>query len=170
MLQLNYVVVSSKELSRSERVHFACRGEDFGAILSDGVLKVNKDLKKPKKLEKIVRKMFEVDHLLEGASSDLFDDLYHEVCENWGDYLWSQLWMAWSKTLDAKLDSEYKSKAVVWLEQYGDVDYSDAIDDLMPDFRSGVMEAIYSKSRDIRDIFNYGFQMGAQYGAKVVMV
>ena len=54
MLQLNYILISSKELSKADRIRLACRGEDFGAILSDGVLKVNKDLKKPKKLEKIV--------------------------------------------------------------------------------------------------------------------
>lgn len=168
MLQLNYVVISSKELSRSERVHFACRGEDFGAILTDGVLRVNKDLKKPKKLEKIVRKMFEVDHLLEGESAELFDNLFNEVCSTWGDYLWFQIRRAWSDTLQAKLDGEDRSDAAAWLEQYGNIDYTDSLDQLIPNFRNGVMKAIYSSSGDIRDIFNYGFQMGAQYGTKEV--
>lgn len=168
MLQLNYVVVSSKELSRTEKVILACRGQDFGAILTDGVLKVNKDLKKPKKLEKLVRKMFEVDRLLEGADEELFDELYLEVCSNWSKELWTQIYNAWGDTLNAKMKAEDEAKAAAWLEQYGDVGYTDSIDELLPDFRSGVMESIYSASKDIRDIFNYGFQMGAQYGAKAV--
>lgn len=166
MLPLNYVVISSKELSRAERIHFACRGEDFGAILSNGVLKVNKELKKPKKLEKLIRKMFEVDHLLSAEDDQLFDLLYNEICATWGDELWGQINRAWSETLHAKLDAEYKREATAWLERYGNVSYTDTLDDLMPDFRNGVMEAIYSASRDVRDIFNYGFQMGAKYGAK----
>lgn len=170
MLQLNYVVVSSKDLSKMDKIHLACRGEDFGAILSDGVLKVNKDLKKPKKLEKLVRKMFEVDHLLSFEDDELFDMLYDEIRTNWGDEVWLQIRTAWGDTLTQKLKAEDESKAAAWLEQYGDVAYTDSINDLMPGFRSGVMEAIYSASRDIRDIFNYGFQMGAQYGAKAVMV
>ena len=166
MLQLNYVVISSKELSKTERIILACKGEDFGAILSNGILKVNKDLKKPKKLEKIICRMFDVDHLLEGESAELFDDLYHEVCAIWGEFLWHQIYRAWSDTLGAKLKADDKAKAAAWLEQYGDVSYTDAIDDLMPDFRSSVIDAIYSESRCIRDVFNYGFQMGAQYGTK----
>lgn len=170
MLQLNYILISSKELSKADRIRLACRGEDFGAILSDGVLKVNKDLKKPKKLEKIVRQMFEVDHLLGGESADLFDDLYHEVCTGWGEFLWRQIYRAWADTLTAKMKADDKAKATVWLEQYGDVSYTDSLDELIPDFRSGVIDAIFAESRDLRDIFNYGFQMGAQYGAKAVSV
>lgn len=168
MLQLNYVVISSKELSRTEKIRLACKGHEFGAVLTDGVLKVNKDLKKPKKLEKLVRKMFEVDHLLSSEDDELMDMIYEEICKNWGEELWIQIRNAWGDTLQIKLEAEDKRKAATWLEQYGDVSYTDSIDDLMPDFRSGVIEAIYSKSRDLRDIFNYGFQMGAQYGAKEV--
>ena len=170
MLQLNYVVISSKELSKTDRIMLDCKGEDFGVILSGGILKVNKDLKKPKKLEKIVRQMFDVDHLLEGESADLFDDLYHEVCAVWGKFLWSQIYRAWADTLTAKMKADDKAKATAWLEQYGDVSYTDSLDDLMPDFRRGVIDAIYAESRDIRDIFNYGFQMGAQHGTKAVTV
>ena len=170
MLQLNYVVISSKELSKADRILLACKGEDFGAVLSNGILKVNKDLKKPKKLEKIVRRMFGVDHFLEGESADLFDDLYHEVCAVWGEYLWSQIYRAWADTLTAKIKADNKADAAAWLEQYGDISYSDSLDDLMPDFRSGVIDAIFAKSKDLRDIFNYGFQMGARYGAKAVTV
>ena len=170
MLQLNYILISSKELSKADRIRLACSGEDFGAILSDGVLKVNKDLKKPKKLEKIVRQMFEVDHLLGGESADMFDDLYHEVCAVWGECLWSQIRQAWGDTLTAKMKADDKAKAAAWLGQYGDVSYTDSLDDLMPDFRSRVIDAIFAESRDLRDIFNYGFQMGAQYGAKAVEV
>lgn len=90
----------------------------------------------------------------------------YDVCETWGSELWSQIWESWADTLHAKLDAEDKREAIAWIERYGDVSYTDALDDLMPDFRSGVMEAIYSASRDIRDVFNYGFQMGAKYGAK----
>lgn len=168
MLELNYATISSKELSKLERILLSYRGEDFGAILTDGVLKVNKDLKKPKKLEKIVRRMFAVDHLLEGESSDLFDALYLEVRDTWGESLWRQIYRAWSDTLGAKLKAEDQSAAAAWLELYGDVSYTDSIDDLLPGFRSGVLEAIYSSSRNIRDIFNYGFQMGVQYGTKAV--
>jgi len=170
MLQLNYILISSKELSKADRIVLACKGEDFGAILSGGILKVNNDLKKPKKLEKIVRRMFEVDHLLEGKSADLFDELYHQVCAAWGESLWHQIYRAWSDTLGAKLKADDKAKAAAWLEQYGDVSYTDSLDDLMPDFRSGVIDAIFAESRDLRDIFNYGFQMGAQYGTKAVAV
>lgn len=166
MLKLNYVLVSYKDLTKSERIRIACKGHDFGAILTDGILKVNKDLRKPKKLEKIVRKLFEIDHLISSEEAGPVDGLYHDVCETWGVELWSQIWEAWADTLHAKLDAEDKLEATAWIERYGDVSYTDALDDLMPDFRSGVMEAIYSASRDIRDIFNYGFQMGAKYGAK----
>ena len=168
MLQLNYVVISSKELTKTERIILACQGEDFGAILSNGILKVNKDLKKPKKLEKIVRRMFDVDHLLEGESAELFDELYLEVYAIWGKFLWHQIYRAWSDTLGAKLKADDKAKAAAWLEQYGNVSYTDSLDELMPDFRCGVLDAIYSESRCIWDIFNYGFQMGAQYGTKAV--
>lgn len=166
MLQLNYAVISSKELSKTDKVLLACRGQDFGAILSDGVLKINKDLKKPKKLEKLVRKMFEVDHLLSWEDDALWDMLYEEICTNWSKELWTQLRAAWGDTLHAKMDAEAKEAASIWLEQYGSVDYTDSIEDLMPDFRSDVLRAIYSASMDIRDIFNYGFQMGTKYGAK----
>lgn len=170
MLQLNYVVVSSKDLSKTEKIILACQGREFGAILTDGILKVNKDLKKPKKLEKLVRKMFEVDHLLSCEDDALWDMLYEEICTNWSKELWTQLRTAWGDTLQAKMDAESKQEASVWLEQYGNISYTDSIDDLMPDFRSDVIRAIYSASGDIRDIFNYGFQMGARYGAKEVTV
>lgn len=166
MLQLNYVVVSSKELSNVEKMLLACKGQEFGAILFNGVLKINKDLKKPKKLEKLVRKMFEVDHLLSCEDDALWDMLYEEICTNWSEELWTQLRTARGDTLKAKLEVEAKEAAALWLEQYGNIDYTDSIDELLFDFRSDVIRAIYSVSRDIRMVFNYGFQMGARYGAK----
>ena len=170
MLQLNYVVVSSKDLSKTERIILACRGQEFGAILTDGILKVNKDLKKPKKLEKLVRQMFEVDHLLSSEDDALWDMLYEEICTGWSKELWLQIRTAWGDTLQAKLNAEYDTAANAWLAQYGNVDYTDHIDDLIPNSCSGVIKSIYESSRDIRDIFNYGFQMGARYGAKEATV
>lgn len=166
MLQLNYVVVSSKDLTSGERIYLACRGEEFGAILSNGFLKVNKDLKKPKKLEKLVRKMFEVDHLLSCEDDELWNALYDEICTTWGKVLWNQIRTAWGDTLDAKLKADADAAAATWLAHYGCIDYTDHIDDLIPDSCTGVIRSIFSKSQKIRDIFNYGFQMGAQYGAQ----
>ena len=170
MLHLEYMTISTKELGEIERILVDCTGEPFGVILYNGVLKVNKKLKNPKRLEKIVRTMFEVDHLLEGESAELFDDLYHEVRTAWGDYLWHQIWKAWADTLEAKQKAEDAQAASAWLEQFGNIDYTDSIDDLIPDFHSGILKAIYSKTINIRDIFNYGFQMGAQFGANAVPV
>ena len=166
MLQLIYMVTSSKNLTKTERIRLALKGEDFGVILSDGILKVNKDLEKPKKLEKLVRKMFEVDYLLSDADDDLFNMLYDEIRSNWGDEVWRQIRSAWSDTLAQKMRIEEKTEASAWLEQYGNIAYTDSVDDMIPDFRSGVIEAIYSTSGNIRDVFNYGFQLGKHYGAK----
>ncbi len=132
MLQLNYVPVSIKELTRTERARLALKGEEFGAILTDGVLKVNKDLKKPKRLENIVRQMFAVDHPLEGEDVDLFDALYEEVESTWSDELFMQIDRAWCDTLRKKQDAEDKQNAAAWLEQKGP-DTIDEIYRLVPD-------------------------------------
>lgn len=171
MLQLNYVLVSYKDLTKTERIRIACNGHDFGAILTDGILKVNKDLRKPKTLEKIVRKLFEIDHRLNCEDDGLVDRLYHDVRETWGSELWDQIWEAWGDTLDAKLAAEAKSEAAGWLARYGsdaNIQYTDDLDEILDGVNpsvNGVMKAIYSAGC-LRDVFNYGFQMGARYGAK----
>lgn len=163
MLQLNYVLVSSKELTCVERVRLACKGEEFGAILTDGVLKVNKDLKRPKKLEKIVRQMFAVDHLLDVEEVDLFDSLYQEVKETWSNELFIQLQRAWSTTLGKKMDEEDKQGAAAWREQNPSPDTLGKICELFPAYSHGLVKALYAAG-GIDDVFTYGFQMGAQYG------
>lgn len=166
MLKLNYEAISSKDLSQTERIILACKHQEFGAILFHGVLKVNKDLKEPKRLEKLVRKMFAVDHPITEAESAEWDALYEEICSTWGEELWKQLREAWGDTLDAKLAAEAREAATVWLDQYGDTGYTDSIDELAPGLRDDVIRAIYFASKDIRAVFNYGFQMGANYGVK----
>lgn len=167
MLQLNYVPVSIKELTRTERARLALKGEEFGAILTDGVLKVNKDLKKPKRLEKIVRQMFAVDHPLDAEDADLFDTFYEEIERVWGDELYMQLDYAWRTTLTKKQDAEDKQKAAAWLEQK-DLDTIDEIYRLVPDCSSGLLRALYAAG-SIDDVFAYGFQMGAQYGKEAAV-
>lgn len=169
MLQLNYVPVSSKELDWTERVRLDCKGEDFGAILTDGVLKVNKDLKKPKKLEKIVRKMFAIDRPLEGEDMELFDSLYLEVKETWGDELYGQIDRAWRDTLRKKQDEEDKQGAAAWLEQNSDPDTIDKICGLVPAYSSGLVRELYAAG-GVNNVFVYGFQMGAQYGKEAAAV
>ena len=170
MLQLNYVAVSSKELSKTEKLILACKGEDFGAILFDGVLKVNKDLKKPKKLEKIIRKVWEYDHLLTIEDSDTFDRLYTEVCTTWGKELWEQIYEAWSRTLRKSLADQDERNAVELLEQYSGVDIIDSICDAFPGYSASLLKAMYRVSGDVSAIFAYGFQMGAQHAGKAVAV
>lgn len=168
MLQLNYVPVSIKELTRTERARLALKGEEFGAILTDGVLKVNKDLKKPKRLEKIVRQMFAVDRPLEGEDADLFDALYEEVKTTWSDELFMQIDYAWRTTLTKKQDAEDKRNAAAWLEQNSMPDTIDEIYRLIPDTRSGLIRALYAAD-SLDAVFAYAFQMGAQYGKEATV-
>ena len=105
---MNYELVSHKELTETEKIILALRGEDFCFIHHKGVLKINKALPKPKTLARIAAAMWQFDTLLDCTEEAQMDELYQRVKHIAGENAASQINRAWNEALREKRAREKK--------------------------------------------------------------
>lgn len=98
-MRLNYELVSHKELTETEKIILALRGEDFCFIRYNGVLKINKALPKPKTLARIAGAMWQFDSLLDCTDEAQMDELYQRVKQIAGENAAAQINRAWNEAL-----------------------------------------------------------------------
>ena len=93
-MQFTYELVGPQELTKTEKILLACRGEDFCCIRHNGVVKINKALPKPKTLVKIAGAMWQFDRLLECAEAEQMDDLWKQLRQIAGEEAADQIYRA----------------------------------------------------------------------------
>lgn len=107
-MKLDYAFVSHQELTETEKLIFALRGEDFCFIRYNGVLKVNKALPKPKTLARIAAAMWQFDTLLDCTEEAQMDELFQRVKQIAGENAAAQINRAWNEALREKRAREKK--------------------------------------------------------------
>lgn len=109
-MKLNCEFVSRQELTETEKIILALRGEDFFFIHHKGVLKINKALPKPKTLARIAAAMWQFDSLLDCTDEAQMDELYQRVKEIAGENAAAQINRAWNEALREKLAEKAKRR------------------------------------------------------------
>ena len=107
-MKLNYELVSHKELTETEKLIFALRGEDFCFIRYNGVLRINKALPKPKTLARIAAAMWQFDTLLDYTEEAQMDELFQRVKQIAGENAAAQINRTWNEALREKRAREKK--------------------------------------------------------------
>ena len=101
-MKLDYAFVSHQELTETEKLILALRGEDFCFVRHNGVLKINKALPKPKTLARIAAAMWQFDNLLDCTDEAQMDELYQRVKQIAGENAAAQINRAWNEALREK--------------------------------------------------------------------
>ena len=107
-MKLNYELVSHKELTETEKIILALRGEDFCFIRHNGVLRINKALPKPKTLARIAAAMWQFDTLLDYTEEAQMDELFQRVKQIAGENAAAQINRTWNEALREKRAREKK--------------------------------------------------------------
>ena len=168
-MQFTYELISPKELTKTEKILLACKGEDFCCIRHNGVVKINKALPKPKTLVKIADAMWQFDRLLDCAEAEQMDDLWKQLRQIAGEEAADQIYRAWGEALREKLDAEDKRAAAEWLQDRSIPDELDAICDTIGTYRPGFIKALWSQTTSTDALFLYGYQTGMEAARKAVL-
>ena len=107
-MKLDYAFVSHQELTETEKLILALRGEDFCFFRHNGVLKINKALPKPKTLARIAAAMWQFDTLLDCTEEAQMDELFQRVKQIAGENAAAQINRAWNEALREKRAREKK--------------------------------------------------------------
>ena len=168
-MQFTYELISPKELTKTEKILLACRGEDFCCIRHNGVVKINKALPKPKTVAKIAATMWQYDQLMDEPEAWEIDALWKQLRQIAGETAADQIYQAWSEALREKLDAEDKRAAAEWLQGRDIPDELDAICDTMGSYRPGFIKALWSQTTSTDALFLYGYQTGMEAARKAVL-
>lgn len=168
-MQFAYELVSLKELTKTEKILLACKGEDFCCIRHNGVVKINKALPKPKTLVKIAGHMWQFDQLQDCAETEQMDDFWKQLRQIAGEEAADQIYRAWSEALREKLDAEDKRDASAWLQGRDVPAELDTICDTIGTYRPGFIKALWRQTASTDAIFLYGYQVGMEAAKKAVL-
>lgn len=166
-MQLHYELVSFHELTDLERVFVTYNREEFCFIRSNGILKINKTLPRPKTLAKIAANLWQHDRLQDEAESWEIDAIYNRVREIAGKEAALQLYGAWNEAVREKLNAENKRDASEWLQYHDIPGELDAISGASDSYRPGFIEALWGLTKSTDAIFLYGYQAGMEASRKV---
>lgn len=159
-MQLTYELISPQELTKTEKILLACKGEDFCCIRHNGVVKINKALPNPEAVVEIAGAMWQFGRLLDCAEAERMDNLWEQLRQIAGEVAANQIYAAWSEALREKLDAEEKSAAAEWLQGRNIPDELDAICDTIGTHLPGFIKALWSQTTSTDAIFLYGYQTG----------
>lgn len=165
-----YEIISSSELTQTEKVILALKDEEFFFLRSNGVLKINAAMPRLEELVKIGKDMWEFDRLLDSDEAEIMDGLWQKVKKIAGKDAATQLDHAWSEALQEKLDAEDKQAAAEWLGSRNIPDELDAICDIIGSYHPGFVKALWRQTTSTDAILLYGYQLGLQAAGKVVAV
>ena len=165
MLQFNYELVGSQELTRTEKVLLACKGEDFCCIRRNGTVKINKALPQPKALAKIAAAMWQFDRLPDYAEMERMDNLWQQVKQIAGEDAANQIYRAWNEALHEKLEAEDRAAVAEWLQGRRIPDELDAIS-ITGAYNPGFIKALWSQTTSTDAVFLYGYQTGVAAARK----
>ena len=160
-MQFVYDIVSTKELTSTERMILALRGEEFTFLRSKGVVKINAALPKVATLVKIAKSMWEIDRLLDSVDGEIMDGLWKKVKKIAGEDAASHLYRAWGDALQEKLEKDAEIAAKDWLHGRNLADEMDSISDAV-EYSSRFIKALWRETTDTDAIFVYGYQLGLQ--------
>ena len=165
-MQLNYLLISPKELSKIEEIIFSYSSKPFCFFRRKGVLLINQELRKPQTLAKIAADLWKHDQLQDDQGESEIDSLCDQVLEIAGNEAAYQLIDTWRDALHEKLDAQNKAAAAEWLQGRDILDELDSIGD---SYRPGFIEALWSATRSTDAIFLYGYQAGMEAARKAAM-
>ena len=168
-MQFTYELVSHQELTKTEKIILACKGEDFFCIRHNGVVKINKALPKPKTLVKIAAAVWQFDQLLDCAEAEQMDELLRQVEQIAGVAAAVQLNSAWNEALHEKLEAEDRKAAAEWIQSRNIKDELDAICDTIGSYQPGFIKALWRQTNSTDAIFLYGYQIGMEAARKAAM-
>ena len=165
-MQLNYLLISPKELTEIEEIIFSCSSKPFCFFRRKGVLLINQDLRKPQTLAKIAADLWQHDQLQDDQGASEINSICDQVREIAGNEAAGQLLDTWRDALHEKLDAQNKAAAAEWLR---DMDILDELDSIGDSYRPGFIEALWSATRSTDAIFLYGYQAGMEASRKAAM-
>ena len=165
-MQFVYDIVSTKELTSTERMILALRGEEFTFLRSKGVVKINAAMPKVASLVKIAKSMWEIDRLLDSVDGEIMDGLWKKVKKIAGEDAASQLYKAWGDALQEKLEKEAEIAAKDWLCGRNLSEEMDSISDTV-EYSSRFIKALWRETTDTDAVFVYGYQLGLQSARQV---
>lgn len=165
MLQFTYSLVGTQELTKTEKILLACKGEGFCCIRHNGTVKINKALPQPKTLAKIAAAMWQFDRLSDYAEMERMDDLWKQVKQIAGEDAANQIYRAWSEALHEKLEAEDKAAVAEWLQSRSIPGELDAIS-ITGVYNPGFIKALWSQTTSTDAIFLYGYQIGVAAARK----
>lgn len=160
-MQFVYDIVSTKELTSTERMILALRGEEFTFLRSKGVVKINAAMPKVASLVKLAKSMWEIDRLLDSVDGEIMDGLWKKVKKIAGEDAASQLYKAWGDALQEKLEKEAEIAAKDWLCGRNLSEEMDSISDTV-EYSSRFIKALWRETTDTDAVFVYGYQLGLQ--------
>ena len=160
-MQFVYDIVSTKELTSTERMILALRGEEFTFLRSKGVVKINAAMPKVASLVKLAKSMWEIDRLLDSVDGEIMDGLWKKVKKIAGEDAASKLYKAWGDALQEKLEKEAEIAAKDWLCGRNLSEEMDSISDAV-EYSSRFIKALWRETTDTDAIFVYGYQLGLQ--------
>lgn len=167
-MKFTYELVSPKELTKTENILLACKGEDFYCIRRNSVVKINKTLPKPKMVVKIAEAMWQFDQLLGCDEAEQIDKLWQQAKQIAGETAADQIYRAWNEALREKLDAENRRAVAEWLRGRDIPDELDAICDTIGTYRPGFIKALWSQTTSTDAIFLYGYHVGMEAARKAV--
>lgn len=109
-MKLNCEIISTQELTETEKAILVLRGEGFCFIRYNGVLKINKALPKPKTLARIAAAMWQFDTLLDCTEEAQMDELFQRVKQIAGENAAAQINRSWNEALREKLAEKAKRR------------------------------------------------------------
>lgn len=168
-MQLNYLLISPKELTEIEEIIFSCSRKPFCFFRRKDVLLINQELRKPQTLAKIAADLWQHDQLQDDQGASEIDSLYDQVREIAGNEAAGQLLDTWREALHEKLDAQNKAAAAEWLRDMDILDELDSIGAASDSYRPGFIEALWSATRSTDSIFLYGYQAGMEAARKAAM-
>ena len=160
-MQFVYDIVSTKELTSTERMILALRGEEFTFLRSKGVVKINAAMPKVASLVKLAKSMWEIDRLLDSVDGEIMDGLWKKVKKIAGEDAASKLYKAWGDALQEKLEKEAEIAAKDWLCGRNLSEEMDSISDTV-EYSSRFIKALWRETTDTDAVFVYGYQLGLQ--------
>lgn len=168
-MQFTYELVSHQELTKTEKIILACKGEDFFCIRHNGVVKINKAIRKAKTVAKLAAAMWQFDQLLDCAEAEQMDELLRQVEQIAGVAAAVQINSAWNEALHEKLEAEDRKAAAEWIQGRSIKDELDAISDTIGSYHPGFIKALWRHTTSPDAIFLYGYQTGMEAARKAAM-
>ena len=163
-MQLHYELIGPKELTKTERILLASKGEGFFFLRRNGVLLINKELRSPKRLTKIATDLWRHEGFGTEQDTDEINAHYNRVLEIAGKEAAYQLLSTWNEALQEKMEADNKRDAADWLKGRDIPEELDAIGPYRPLF----IDALWSLTGRTDAIFLYGYHAGMEAARKVV--